>query len=80
MKQAWRSFNLICGRHRCVSYTTCGYPARWNEKKAQLFLIILYKILDMEIIYNSYFEMYERDEYGGIVYTKYYCTQLIVNN
>ena len=78
--QIARSHNLTCNHRRRILHTTCGHPARWNDKTIVLFDDFATDLRNGNIMGDNSFVLFEHDGSDIIVEVKYCGAWLIVDN
>ena len=79
-KQTARSYNLTCNHRRQILHTTCGHPARWNDKTIVLYDELARGLKNGTILNDNIFELFEKGDDGSIIKVKYRGAWLLVDN
>ena len=79
-KHTFFSFNLTCNHRHKILHTTCGYPARCNDKTIALYNKFSVGINPGRIINDHVFDLYDRDASGNLIKVKYKGAWQLVDN
>ena len=79
-KLTCRSFNLTSNHRKQILYTTCGHPARWNDKTIVLMDELATQMRKGKIMMDNIFELLDYNDEGGICSVKYRGAWLLVDN
>ena len=79
-KQTARCYNLTCNHRRRILHTTCGHPARWNDKTIVLYDELARGLKNGKIMEDNVFELLQKDDNGLITKMKYRGAWLLVDN
>ena len=79
-KQTCRSFNLTCNHRRKILHTTCGHPARWNDKTIVLYDKLAVGIRQGDLLNDNIFELNDKSPDGEKMKVKYKGAWLLVDN
>ena len=79
-KHTCRSFNLTCNHRKQILHTTCGHPARWNDKTIVLYDNFAVGLRKGDLMTDNIFELHDITDAGEDIKVRYRGCWLLVDN